>query len=199
MKEIYLVRHGDTDATENEYFAGWMNIPLTPRGRERIRKVREFLGGRGFACVFTSPLARTVETALLIAGMETPLEVCEDIKERSFGSWEGKKWRHLKDEYPEEVAEWEKDPLRFTPPGGESFAKVLERVVRFWERLRTFPDGRYLVVTHAGVLRCFLVHLLGVRFEQTFSFLLDPGVLVAVRERDGFTQITGIVNFEVEP
>lgn len=199
MKEVYLVRHGDTDATENAYFAGWMNIPLTPRGRERIRKVREFLGEKGFTYVFTSPLARTVETALLLAGTETPLEVCEDIKERSFGTWEGKKWRNLRDEYPEEVAEWERDPLRFTPPGGESFAEVLERVTRFWERLRMFPDGRYLVVTHAGVLRCFLVHLLGVRFEQTFALLLDPGVLIMVRERDGFTQITGIVNFEVEP
>lgn len=199
MRTVYLVRHGDTDATENEYFAGWMNIPLTPRGRERIRRVRAFLGETTFDYAFASPLARTVETALLLAGFDTPLEVCEDLKERSFGRWEGKKWRNLKDEFPEEVAEWERDPLRFTPPGGESFESVLARVIRFWERLRGFPDGRYLVVTHAGVLRCFLVHLLGVRFEQTFSLLLDPGVLITVRELDGFTQVTGLVNFEVEP
>ncbi len=32
MKEVCLVRHGDTDATEREYFAGWMNLPLTPTG-----------------------------------------------------------------------------------------------------------------------------------------------------------------------
>ncbi len=199
MKEICLVRHGDTDATEREYFAGWMNIPLTHRGRERIRRVREFLGARTFDYVFASPLARTIETALLLAGTEVPLEVCEDLKERSFGSWEGEGWRNLREKYPREVAEWEKDPLRFTPPGGESFEKVLERVARFWERLKGFPDGRYLVVTHAGVLRCFLVHLLGIRFEQTFSLLLDPGVLIVVRENNGFTQVTELVNFEVEP
>lgn len=199
MKEIYLVRHGDTDATEKEYFAGWMNLPLTPLGRKRILRVREFLGAKRFDYVFASPLTRTIETALLLAGLETPLEICEDIKERSFGSWEGKKWRNLKDEFPEEVAEWERDPLRFTPPGGESFEKVLERVVRFWERLRGFPDGRYLVVTHAGVLRCFLVHLLKMRFEQTFSILLNPGALITVQEKDGFPQVTGLLNLEVEP
>ncbi|MBC7217688.1 MAG: alpha-ribazole phosphatase [Candidatus Caldatribacterium sp.] len=199
MKEIYLVRHGDTDATEKEYFAGWMNLPLTPLGRKRILRVREFLGAKRFDYVFASPLARTIETALLLAGLETPLEICEDIKERSFGSWEGKKWRNLKDEFPKEVAEWERDPLRFTPPGGESFEKVLERVVRFWERLRGFPDGRYLVVTHAGVLRCFLVHLLKIRFEQTFSILLNPGALITVQEKDGFPQVTGLLNLEVEP
>lgn len=199
MKEVCLVRHGDTDATEREYFAGWMNIPLTQRGRERIRKVREFLGTKTFDYVFASPLARTIETALLLAGTEVPLEVCEDLKERSFGSWEGEGWRNLREKYPKEVAEWEKDPLRFTPPGGESFEKVLGRVARFWERLRGFPDGRYLVVTHAGVLRCFLVHLLGIRFEQTFALLLDPGVLIVVRENNGFAQVTELVNFEVEP
>lgn len=199
MKEVCLVRHGDTDATEREYFAGWMNLPLTPRGRKRILKVREFLGERQFDGVFSSPLARTMETALLLAGLDTPLEVCEDLKERSFGQWEGKGWRHLRDEFPEEVTEWERDPLRFTPPGGESFERVLKRVIHFWERLKSFPNGRYLVVTHAGVLRCFLVHLLGVRFEQTFALRLDPGVLIVVKDNEGFSQVTHLVNFEVEP
>lgn len=199
MKEVYLVRHGDTDATEKEYFAGWMNIPLTPRGRKRVLKVREFLGERGFDRVFVSPLTRTIETALLLAGLEAPLEVCEDLREKAFGNWEGRGWQNLREEFPREIAEWERDPLRFVPPGGESFERVLERVIRFWERLRKMNDGRYLVVTHAGVLRCFFVHLFGMRFEQTFSLLLDPGVLIVVRENNGFPQVTQLVNFEVEP
>jgi alpha-ribazole phosphatase len=198
MKEVYLVRHGDTDATEKEYFAGLSNIPLTPRGRKRILKLREFLEGRRFDRVFASPLRRTVETALLLVDALVPLDVCEELKERSFGRWEGKGFRDIGLDFPEELREWERDPLRFTPPGGESFEQVLKRVARFWERLKTMGEGRYLVVTHAGVLRCFFVHLLKMRFEQTFSFLFDPGVLVVVHERNDFPQVVQIMNFEVE-
>lgn len=198
MKEVYLVRHGDTDATEKEYFAGLSNIPLTPRGRKRIQGLREFLGERRFDRVFVSPLRRTLETALLLVDASVPLEVCEDLKERSFGSWEGRGWRNLEIESPEEIEEWKRDPLRFTPPGGESFERVLRRVAHFWERLRAIENGRYLVVTHAGVLRCFFVHLFKMRFEQTFSFLFEPGVLIVIREENDFPQVVNIVNFEVE-
>ena len=34
MKEIYLLRHGDTDATEKGYFAGWTDVPLS-KGRKK--------------------------------------------------------------------------------------------------------------------------------------------------------------------
>ncbi|HOQ68133.1 MAG TPA: histidine phosphatase family protein, partial [Candidatus Atribacteria bacterium] len=67
MKDIYLLRHGDTDATEKGYFAGWTDVPLSERGRKRINKVKEILKEVELERILVSPLVRTQETAQLIA------------------------------------------------------------------------------------------------------------------------------------
>lgn len=198
MKEIYLLRHGDTDATEKGYFAGWTDIPLSPRGKRRINKVREVLQGIEFERVLVSPLSRTRETAQLVAPLHD-WEVREEIKERSFGEWEGKNWEALEKEFPEGVKKWKEAPFLFTPPGGESFQKVLQRVAPFWEELFHRPEERLLVVTHGGVIRSIFAHLLGVDFATTSCFLFDPGVLVKIRGDRSFCQVAVILNTEVEP
>ncbi|MEN3186343.1 MAG: alpha-ribazole phosphatase [Atribacterota bacterium] len=197
MKEIYLLRHGDTDATERGYYAGWMDIPLSPEGRRRILRVREMLPQDGFRKVLVSPLKRTLETAQIVA-YGAPLEIHEALKERSFGVWEGKGWTEIETGFPEEMRAWRRDPLHFTPPGGESFEAVLLRVATFWETFQKEPEGRYLLVTHGGVIRSLLVHLLRIDFASTFSILLDPGVVVQFREEGGFLQLISLVNVEGE-
>ena len=198
MKEIYLLRHGDTDATEKGYFAGWTDVPLSPKGERRINKVREILKGVEFERVFVSPLCRTQETARLVAPSES-WEVREEIKERSFGSWEGKSWEDLEKESPEEVKKWREAPSLFVPPGGESFSTILERVVPFWEELLGRPEERVLVVTHGGVIRSIFAYLLEVDFAATYCFLFDPGVLVKTRGNHSFCQVVNILNTEIEP
>lgn len=195
MKEVYLLRHGDTEATENGYYAGWMDIPLSERGRRRIIRVREVLSFDGFRKVFVSPLKRAIETARIVSS-DSPLEICKEIQERSFGVWEGKRWEEIELLFPEEIKKWRENPLLFTPPGGESFKVILERVVGFWGRLQEEPSGKYLVVTHGGVIRSLLVHLLGMDFSSTFRVLLDPGVLVKIKEENNFAQLVNILNVE---
>ncbi|HXL02074.1 MAG TPA: histidine phosphatase family protein [Candidatus Atribacteria bacterium] len=198
MKKIYLLRHGDTDATEKGYFAGWTDVPLSLKGKKRIDKVREILKGIEFERFFVSPLARARETIQLIAP-SCNWEVREEIKERSFGSWEGRHWEDLEEEFPEEVRKWKEAPFLFVPPGGESFQAVLERVTPFWEELLHRPEEKVLVVTHGGVIRSIFAHLLGVGFATTSCFLFDPGVLVKIRGDHSFCQVVTILNTEVEP
>jgi len=196
MKEIILLRHGDTHATENGYFAGWSDIPLSERGRRRILRARAILQNMEFNEVLTSPMTRTQETARLVFNHDRSFIVEEAIKERSFGAWEGKNWEVLENEFPDEVVKWKKNPLEFTPPGGESFAQVMSRVNSFWNRFINMDDGTYLIVTHAGVIRCLLVLFTGMTFENSFHLLLDPGVVVKIREKPEFTQVVSIVNHE---
>ena len=196
MKEIILLRHGDTDATENHYFAGWSDIPLSEKGERRILLAKEWLRNYDFQEIWVSPLTRTRQTAGLVLDHDRSLVLDEALMERSFGSWEGKSWEELEKEFPEQVTEWKKSPLEFTPPRGESFAQVLVRVKRFWNDLETRGDGTYLIVTHAGVIRCLLVLLTGMSFENSFHLLLDPGVAVKVRQTPEFTHIVAIANHE---
>lgn len=199
MKEITLVRHGDTEATEKGYFAGQSDIPLSKRGQERIALLRPEFQERSFQGIFVSPLSRTMETLALIASDQVPFESREDIVERSFGSWEGMNWDSVNQRFPDQIDQWISDPLSFTPPGGESFCEVRNRVNGFWNDLIARDEGHYLVVTHAGVIRCLLVQLTGMSFQATFHLLLDPGVQVGIRHTPDGTQIVSIRNTEVDP
>ncbi|MDK2897138.1 MAG: alpha-ribazole phosphatase [Candidatus Atribacteria bacterium] len=194
MKTVYLVRHGDTEATEQGYFAGWSDVPLSPRGKKRVVRVRELLGEIPITRAWVSPLVRTRETAQLLVSPGVPLEEVEEIKERNFGRWEGRRWQELEQEFPQEVISWRKDPLSFTPPGGESFQQVLSRVKVFWEKLLEQEEGNYLVITHAGVIRCLLVHSSGMDFKNTFHLLLDPGVILHLRWSSDFPQLVNLIN-----
>lgn len=198
MKEIYLLRHGDTDATEKGYFAGWTDIPLSERGRKRINRVRELLKGVEFERVSVSFLVRAQETARLLAPSGR-WEVREEIKELFFGEWEGKCWEDLEKEFPQEVEQWRESPFLFAPPGGESVQDVLERVIPFWEELIRGPEEKVLVVTHGGVIRSIFAYLLQVDLSATSCFLFDPGVLVKIRGNHSFCQVIAILNTEVEP
>ena len=196
MKEIILLRHGDTVATENHYFAGWSDIPLSKKGEKRILLAKEGLKVYDFHDIWVSPLTRTQQTAHLVIDTNRPIKLKRDLMERSFGDWEGKNWEELEKEFPDQVIKWKENPLEFTPPRGESFADVLQRVKRFWHDLQNQEDGTYLVVTHAGVIRCTLVLLTGMTFENCFHLLLDPGVVVKIREDSGYPQIVSIINHE---
>ncbi|HHT09950.1 MAG TPA: histidine phosphatase family protein [Atribacter sp.] len=196
MKEIIFLRHGDTDATENHYFAGWSDLPLTKKGEKRIKAAKEILKNYEYLEIWSSPLIRTRQTAQIVVNSNYSIQYTEDIKERSFGEWEGKNWELLEQEFPNQIKKWKESPLEFTPPLGESFADVLLRVKRFWQTLQDKNNGNYLVVTHAGVIRCLLVLLTGMTFENSFHLLLNPGVIIKVRDDSGFFQVTGIINHE---
>jgi broad specificity phosphatase PhoE len=113
-------------------------------------------------------------------------EIREEIKERSFGEWEGKSWEVLEREFPEGVKKWKETPFLFTPPGRESDQKVLQRVAPFWEDLLHRPEEKLLVVTHGGVM-LYICLPLGSRLCLLPScFLFDPGVLVKIRGDHSF-------------
>ena len=113
-----------------------------------------------------SPLGRTRETMELLRGglgIGLPDVVCDDrIKELSFGAWEGRTWTDLKRSEPAAVATRKRDCWRFVPPGGESYAMLLHRVIPWLAALK--EDS--VVVAHGGVARVLLHHAAGFGTER---------------------------------
>lgn len=71
-----------------------------------------------------------------------------------FGDWEGLDWNEITERHPELPKEGWTNPRLYIPRGGESFEALNERIASFLADLRVglAPDGRALIVTHAGVL-----------------------------------------------
>jgi probable phosphoglycerate mutase len=158
-----MVRHGATILSAEDRFAGATDVALSDEGREQTRRLAERLSREKIRAVFASPLGRTVETAEILA---TPhnldIQICDGLREISHGRWEQLTRREVEQKYPEETAEWEKDPYTFAPLGGESGLAVTARALpTLIQLVRQHTGENILVVSHKGTIRLLLSSLLG--------------------------------------
>jgi probable phosphoglycerate mutase len=161
LPAIYFIRHGETDWNAEARLQGQRDIPLNPLGRlqaaeagRRLMALRPDFAGLDYVA---SPMHRTRETMELMRGAMglDPAAYARDdrLKELTFGSWEGLRWKDVRSKDPQGAAARERDKWGFVPPGGESYAMLTERVRSFVEGLARDT----VVVAHGGVARAFLV------------------------------------------
>ncbi len=161
---VLLVRHGATQLSAEDRFAGDTGVDLSDEGRFQAQKLAERLSDEPIDAVYASPLSRTVETASIIATPHKLSLVKRDgLREISHGRWEGLTRREVEQRYPEEYLTWETDPYTFAPQGGESGLSVLARslpVLR--EIVVAHQHQTILVVSHKATIRLLLSSLLGI-------------------------------------
>ena len=160
---VFIVRHGATVLSAEDRFAGVTDVELSEEGREQARRLADRLSGEKIAAVYASPLGRTVETArILAAPHDLQVQRCDGFREISHGHWEGMKRREVEEKFPEEMAEWEKDPYTFAPEGGESGLAVTARALpALIDLVREHPGENILIVSHKATIRLLLSSLLG--------------------------------------
>ena len=188
MIQLFLVRHGLTEWNLTNRFQGWSDVPMNSEGYNQVGKLAKQLSGIQFAAVYSSDLCRAAQTAeLIIAQSEhqhTPLVVqkCFDLREISFGDWEGLTFQDISQSDPEAVNHWVNGLDTFNPPGGESLAQLAERMKKFTKELlgNFSPDmvtQPILLVAHGGSLQLLLCLFLGVSIERYWQFHIEPASL----------------------
>ncbi|MBI5212100.1 MAG: histidine phosphatase family protein [Nitrospirae bacterium] len=141
---LYLVRHGATEGSEVKRYKGSIDVPMSEKGIAQVEKASAFITKRvngQMSTVYTSPLNRALKSADIIArphGLK-PI-VIEDLRERSFGIWEGMTFTEIKEKYPQEFEAWAENPLRYSPMSGESTLVVRDRVIRILDEIIERPD-----------------------------------------------------------
>ena len=160
---VFMVRHGATVLSAEDRFAGATNVELSDEGREQTRRLAQRLSREKIAAVYTSPLGRTLETAhILAAPHKLNVQVRDGLREIDHGRWETLTRREVEEKFPEEAAEWEKDPYTFAPLGGESGLAVTARALpALIELVRNHPGDAILIVSHKATIRLLLSLLLG--------------------------------------
>lgn len=158
-----MVRHGATVLTEEDRFAGATDVALSDEGREQVRQLARRLSGERIAAVYASPLGRTVETAQILAEPhKLEVQTRDGLREINHGRWEQMTRREVEEKFPEEAAEWEKDPYTFAPVGGESGLAVTARALpALIDLVREHSGEHILVVSHKATIRLLLSSLLG--------------------------------------
>ncbi|MGV9843912.1 bifunctional RNase H/acid phosphatase [Streptomyces fungicidicus] len=180
-----LLRHGETPLTPQKRFSGsgGSDPSLSDIGREQAARVAEFLARRGTVqAVVSSPLARTRETARIVAarlGLEVAVE--DGLRETDFGAWEGLTFGEVRERHPDDLNAWLSSPDAEPTGGGESFAATADRIAATRDKLTAAYAGRtVLLVTHVTPIKTFVRLALGAPPEALFRMELSAASLSAV-------------------
>src|SRR5437868_14818645 len=163
VTRVFTVRHGATVLSAEDRFAGATDVALSDEGREQTRRLADRLSREKIVAIYASPLGRTVETAQILAAPHTlEVQTRDGFREINHGRWEQMTRREVEKRFPEEAAEWEKDPYTFAPLGGESGLAVTARALpALIELVREYPSKNILIVSHKATIRLLLSSLLG--------------------------------------
>ncbi|MEU0332885.1 bifunctional RNase H/acid phosphatase [Streptomyces sp. NPDC006193] len=180
-----LLRHGETPLTPQKRFSGsgGADPSLSDAGREQARRVAEALARRGTVqAVVASPLARTRETAAVVAGrLGLDVTIDEGLRETDFGAWEGLTFGEVRERYPDDLNAWLADPEARPTGGGESFAETAVRIAATRDKLVAAHAGRtVLLVTHVTPIKTLIRLALGAPPESLFRMELSAASLSAV-------------------
>ena len=157
-----FLRHGQSVANAEGWLSGWEDVALTAAGEEEARIAGQELENHPIARVLVSDLRRAQRTAeLALGGRRVPVHVLPELRERRMGVFMGESIARLREDgrFATFLAPWDA-----RPPGGESHAEALRRVVaalKFWQ-----APGTTLVVGHGGWMRDLLARLEGVPPEE---------------------------------
>lgn len=171
-RTLLLVRHGQTSYNAEGRYQGHCDIPLSEAGRAEAHALRARLARleerslfvAAQTVVITSSLLRARETAEIAFGIPgRTLHIDPDLRETSFGLFEGLTRDEIDLRYPGKMAEWVHGDIHASAPGGESRASVRARAKRSLETILAREAAPTVVaVTHGGTMR----QLLSLCFEE---------------------------------
>lgn len=194
---IYVVRHGQTVWNLQKRKQGQMDSPLTLRGINQASLISEILKEEiddftDFEIVI-SPQWRCQQFSSIICErlgikfLECTIE--EDLREHSFGFWEGLTEEEIESEYPGMLGKRYANWWEYIVPGGESYELLSKRVekvlLRYYNKKVVFVchemvskvlRGNYLEMNHEDVLK--------LKHKQNRVFKLENGKVQILEKKE---------------
>lgn len=184
---IDLLRHGETAAGRR--FCGSTDTPLTTSGWEQMWSAVEAHAAR-WERIVTSPLTRCAAFAHALAQhLQLPYTLDTRLGEMHFGAWEGKTAAEIMATDAETLTRFWDNPARHTPPGAEALLDFRTRVLQAWHDILSHPGGNSLLITHGGVMRVLLCHVLQQPIEKLLDFEVAHAALWRIRVEYGHGHI----------
>ena len=200
MKNILLIRHGQSEWNKLNLFTGFKNVNLSEQGVEEAIKASENFKELGikFDLVYTSVLSRAQKTSEIILkelGQQEDLKkkskIIEHIalNERDYGDLTGLDKKETADKYgDEQVHKWRRG-YSDRPPGGESLEDVVSRVKSYYDseilpQIHSELNSNILIAAHGNSLRALLLVMKVYKIEEINSVELSTGVPIHIIYQD---------------
>lgn len=185
--ELYLVRH-TTPAIKKGICYGQADIDVTANFLQEAQVILQQLTIDHNTKVYSSPLKRC---KLLAEHFQKTVHYDRRLLELDFGTWELQPWNSIP---KKELDPWMADYVNTCTNQGESYSQLQKRVLDFFYSIPHQPNSTTIVVTHAGVIRALLAHLLHRSLQDSFDIQVHYGHVIKMRyHAAGFKIIDGLV------
>jgi 2,3-bisphosphoglycerate-dependent phosphoglycerate mutase len=190
---LAIVRHGQSLWNLENRFTGWVDVPLTAKGRDEARLAGERLRGQHFDVAYTSTLIRAQHTLDIIvehAGLQgLPIIRDEALNERHYGDLQGLNKADTAAKYGEEQVHIWRRSFATPPPNGEALKDTAARTLPFFDRaiMGDIRQGKdVLVAAHGNSNRSIVMKLDELDEEGVLALELATGIpLVYELDEDG--------------
>ena len=161
MKQLVLIRHGESQWNQENRFTGWVDVRLSEKGLSEAKSAGQALRKEGlsFDAAFTSVLRRAITTLFNVLDqmdlLWIPVQKHWRLNERHYGALQGlnkaetaakhgddqvKIWRRSFDVAPPPLKAWDPawpgNDARYKPgemPPTESLKDTIARALPYWE------------------------------------------------------------------
>ncbi|MEQ1921319.1 MAG: histidine phosphatase family protein [Pyrinomonadaceae bacterium] len=166
---LYLIRHGQSAGNAEGRFGGHGPTPLSDLGQRQADLTAKLLAKEGVHAIYSSDLARAVQTAEPLAkrlGLE--INTSDAFRERHVGVLEGLTFDESKERHPKDYYALVNRSVNHVITEGESYRHLLRRITtKLHDVLREHNGQRVAVFSHTGAI-CFLtLHLMGAIHRST--------------------------------
>ena len=183
MAILVLVRHGESQWNLENRFTGWIDVPLTDKGREEAKRAGEKIKSIKFDKAYTSVLKRAVETLEIMLKVikqeKLPIEKDQALNERHYGDLQGLNKAETAQKYGDKQVHIWRRSYDIAPPNGESLKDTAARTLPYFEKkivLDLKAGKNILVSAHGNSLRSIVMELDKLTKKQVLELNLGTGV-----------------------
>ena len=181
MTKFLLIRHATND-TVGKIIAGRKpGVHLNEEGKLQAKNLAIRLASIGIVAVYSSPLARAVETAEAIStALHLTTEVNEDFIEINFGEWTGSTIDELRSEKEFHHFNILRSCTRI--PGGETMLEAQARFISGLDKLKVkHPNEVVAIVSHGDLIKAAVAYYAGVHLDLFQRIEISPASVTIIR------------------
>ena len=172
---LILIRHGETLWNTQLRMQGSLDSDLTPKGVSQIKALGEWMKEVPFDYLYCSDSGRARKTAEAISKYTGhTLNFDKRLREKNLGIFEGLTSEEARERYPETFQLFKNAGVNYVIDQGESTQQLLDRALEAIEKIRIrHPQKVVVLVTHGGVVRVLMKHVLGVPLDAPTQFMIS--------------------------
>ena len=172
---LILIRQGETLWNTQLRMQGSLDSDLTPKGETQIMALGEWMKEVPFDYLYCSDTPRAHKTAEAIRKFTGHnLNFDKRLREKNLGVFEGLTSEEARERYPETFQQFKTAGASYVIDQGESTQQLLERSLDAIEEIRDrHPQKVAVAVTHGGVVRVLMKHVLGIPLDSPTQFLIS--------------------------